>query len=82
MFYKSDKEMKTLYYTDANTKGKLINLYINQYSERQLRIYINDIIQEFRPKAKKTTKNISLQELKAFVELYGEPVGGEFCFMR
>ncbi len=72
---------KLYYYKDANTKSKLIGLYINQYSERQLRIYINDIIQDFRPNHKNTIKNISLQELKEFVKLYGQPVGGEFLFI-
>ncbi len=71
---------KRLHYRDANTKGKLMDLYLNQYSERELRIYINDIIQEYRPQRKKTVRNISLQELKAFVELYGTPVGCIFNF--
>ncbi len=72
--------MKQLTYKDANTKGKLMALYLNQYTERELRVYINDIIADFRPQRKNTVRNITLQELKEFVTLYGQPVGKTFVF--
>ena len=65
--------MKILHYRDICTKKRLFALYLNQYSERQIRRYINDIIVDYRPDT--TCKNISLMEAQDFIQLYGAPVG-------
>ena len=65
--------LKTLYY--VRTKAKLYELYASQYSERDMRFYINDIIKQYRPSANQYRKVISTQEFLTFVELYGLPDG-------
>ena len=60
--------------TPVKTKKQLYTLYLSQYSEKNIRTYINDIIEQYRPNATKN-KNISLQEFLTFVELYGTPQG-------
>jgi len=60
--------------TPIKTKKQLTSLYLSQYSEKNIRTYINDIITQYRPNATKN-KNISLQEFLTFVELYGTPQG-------
>ena len=60
--------------TTVKTKKQLTSLYLSQYSEKNIRTYINDIIEQYRPNATKN-KNISLQEFLTFVELYGTPQG-------
>lgn len=60
--------------TTVKTKKQLYTLYLSQYSEKNIRTYINDIIEQYRPNATKN-KNISLQEFLTFVELYGTPQG-------
>ena len=57
------------------TKKELYSLYLSQYSEKNIRTYINDIIQEYRPKSPFRCKNISYREFLAFVKLYGVPIG-------
>ena len=57
------------------TKKDLFSLYLSQYSEKNIRAYINDIIQQYRPKANVFCKNVSRQEFLTFVELYGLPNG-------
>jgi len=57
------------------TKKDLFSLYLSQYSEKNIRAYINDIIQQYRPKANAYCKNGSRQEFLTFVELYGLPNG-------
>ena len=57
------------------TKKDLFSLYLSQYSEKNIRAYINDIIQLYRPKANAYCKNVSRQEFLTFVELYGLPNG-------
>ncbi len=57
------------------TKKELYSLYLSQYSEKNIRTYINDIIQQYRPKANAYCKNLSCQEFLTFVELYGLPNG-------
>ena len=57
------------------TKKDLFSLYLSQYSEKNIRAYINDIIQKYRPKANAYCKNVSRQEFLTFVELYGLPNG-------
>ena len=57
------------------TKKDLFSLYLSQYSEKNIRAYINDIIQQYRPKANSYCKNVSRQEFLTFVELYGLPNG-------
>ena len=64
--------MKVL--TTVKTKKQLTALYLTQYSEKNVRTYINDIIAQYRPNAI-NSKNISLQEFLTFVELYGTPEG-------
>ena len=64
--------MKVL--TTVKTKKQLTALYLSQYSEKNVRTYINDIIAQYRPNAI-NSKNISLQEFLTFVELYGTPEG-------
>ena len=64
--------MKVL--TTVKTKKQLTSLYLSQYSEKNGRTYINDIIAQYRPNAI-NSKNISLQEFLTFVELYGTPEG-------
>ena len=64
--------MKVL--TTVKTKKQLTALYLSQYSEKNVRTYINDIIAQYRPNAI-NSKNISLQEFLTFVELYGTPKG-------
>ncbi len=65
-------ELKTLYY--IRTKKELVNLYLNQFSEKNIRDYINDIIRTTRPKCKRC-KNISIKESLLFIERYGLPLG-------
>ena len=60
--------------TTVKTKKQLTALYLSQYSEKNVRTYINDIIAQYRPNAI-NSKNISLQEFLTFVELYGTPEG-------
>lgn len=67
--------MKVLERRHAKTKQQLISLYINQYSEKALRKYINDIIETYRPNTNNRCKNVSTQEFLTFVELYGLPDG-------
>nr|DAJ13604.1 MAG TPA: hypothetical protein [Siphoviridae sp. ctwYi19] len=57
------------------TKKELFSLYLSQYSEKNIRAYINDIIKQYRPKANAYCKNVSSQEFLTFVELYGLPNG-------
>ena len=38
------------------TKKDLFSLYLSQYSEKNIRAYINDIIQQYRPKAMPTVR--------------------------
>ena len=57
------------------TKKDLFSLYLSQYSEKNIRTYINDIIQQYRPQANAYCKNVSRQEFLTFVELYGLPNG-------
>ena len=57
------------------TKKDLFSLYLSQYSEKNIRAYINDIIQQYRPKANAYCKNVIRQEFLTFVELYGLPNG-------
>ena len=57
------------------TKKDLFSLYLSQYSEKNIRAYINDIIQQYRPKANAYCQNVSRQEFLTFVELYGLPNG-------
>lgn len=57
------------------TKKDIFSLYLSQYSEKNIRTYINDIIQQYRPKANAYCKNVSRQEFLTFVELYGLPNG-------
>lgn len=64
--------MKVL--TTVKTKKQLTALYLSQYSEKNVRTYINDIIAQYRSNAI-NSKNISLQEFLTFVELYGTPEG-------
>ena len=64
--------MKVL--TTVKTKKQLTAIYLSQYSEKNVRTYINDIIAQYRPNAI-NSKNISLQEFLTFVELYGTPEG-------
>ena len=64
--------MKVL--TTVKTKKQLTALYLSQYSEKNVRTYINDIIAQYRPNAI-NSKNISLQEFLTFVEFYGTPEG-------
>ena len=64
--------MKVL--TTVKTKKQLTALYLSQYSEKNVRTYINDIIAQYRPNAI-NSKNIRLQEFLTFVELYGTPEG-------
>ena len=66
--------MKILHYRDICTKKRLFALYLNQYSEKNLRAYINDIIADFRPVCNRC-KNLSFQEVAEFIKLYGAPVG-------
>ena len=60
--------------TPVKTKKQLYTLYLSQYSEKNIRTYINDIIEQYRPTAVKS-KIISVQEFLTFVELYGTPQG-------
>lgn len=78
--FKSPPFMKELKYRDGKTKKGLINLYLSQYSEKDIRIYINDIIKDYRPQKNKRCKNISLSEFLTFVELYGLPEG--YCLSQ
>lgn len=68
--------MKTLTYQHISTKKELVSLYINQYSEKNIRKYINDIIKQYR-NDNKYYRNLSLQEALTFIELYGLPKGYE-----
>ena len=61
----------------VRTKKELYSLYLSQYSEKNIRTYINDIIKQYRPQ-EKIYKNISIQEFLTFIELYGLPKG--YCF--
>lgn len=65
--------MKTL--KAVKTKKELFALYLSQYSEKNIRIYINDIIKQYRPKTNERCKNVSMQEFLTFLELYGLPSG-------
>lgn len=67
--------MEELTYNKGRTKKDLVGLYISQYSEKDIRFYINEIIREYRPKKNIKAKNISVRELITFVELYGLPKG-------
>ena len=68
--------MKSLEYRHIRTKKDLVSLYLEQYSEKKKRKYINDIIIEYRPQ-EKMCWNISLREALTFIELYGLPKGYE-----
>ena len=57
------------------TKKDLFSLYLSQYSEKNIRAYINDIIKQYRSKSNDYCKNVSSQEFLTFVELYGLPNG-------
>ncbi|CEN34927.1 conserved hypothetical protein [Capnocytophaga cynodegmi] len=66
--------MKTLEKHNIRTKKQIVSLYINQYSEKNIKKYINEIICDYRKNAK-NCKNISTQEALTFIELYGTPDG-------
>lgn len=68
--------MKTLTYQHLNTKKKIVEIYLSQYSEKKIRLYLRDIVREYRPR-ELYCKNISIQEALTFVELYGLPHGYE-----
>ena len=57
------------------TKKQLFQYYLPQYSEKSLRVYINDVIAQYRPNVSPKCKTISLQEFLTFVSLYGTPAG-------
>lgn len=57
------------------TKQELYAYYLPEYSLRALRVYIADIIQQYRRLPATRCKNISYQEYLTFVALYGTPTG-------
>lgn len=64
--------MKTLY--NIRTKKELVALYISQLSEKNIREYINEIIQKTRPHAV-GCKNTTMREIAIFIDRYGLPEG-------
>ncbi len=70
------KQKKVLNYNNINTKRKLVNLYLNQFSEKKIRQYIRAIIQDFRPNDV-NCRNISVKEVSEFINIYGKPIGYE-----
>lgn len=57
------------------TKQQLRAYYLSEYPEKALRVYINDIIAQYRPNVSVHCKNIAYQEYLTFVALYGTPSG-------
>ena len=49
----------------VRTKKELYSLYLSQYSEKNIRTYINDIIKQYRPQ-EKIYKNINCWVLPCF----------------
>ncbi len=65
--------MRTLRH--ISTKKELTQLYLTQFSEKNIRDFINDIIQKTRPNVSKRCKNISIKETLIFIDRYGLPEG-------
>lgn len=65
-----------LQFRDVNTKKKLFKLYRYQFSESNLRFFLNETIKLY-PSLRVATKFLPLPVVLSFFEIYGLPIGYE-----